>query len=206
MWVPAASPWAATLCAPVRFNRFKPANYDDFLPETDGVVRWQAFKERYRAGEYQSTLPSGVGSVALHRRGSLTVGPIHDHSFSAAHKHPIVVTFPTGTIVLMCINSLDGFGDDRYSPEKSPLLDWALAKMQHRGGLGAIFRHGLQRTVYALLAEEVVTAKAEARRPKVPWVSGEGRAHLPVILDSEVISPRVDADDVFGHMLQNLLV
>ena len=205
VWLPSATPWLSTLCAPVRFNRFEPATYQDFLPETDNVVRWQAFKERYRCAEYQATLPSGVSTVPLNRRGALSVEPINDGSYSASQKHPIVVTFPSGIVVMMCLNSADGFGPDRYSQEKSPLLDWAVVKMQHRGGLAAIFRHGLQRTVYSLLAEEVVKAEIEGRRASVPWVTDGRLPQLPVVLDSEVCFPKAHADDVFGHMLQNFI-
>lgn len=207
VYLPTRSHWLSSLCAPVRFERQQrsPAVYDDFLPETDSLVRWKAFKDKYRSNESRFSLPAGVGTAPLDRPGTLSVQPVNESTFFTSFKQPVAVTFPCGTCVLMCLNSVDGFGKDRFSQEKSPLLDWAVHRMSTRGGIAAIFRHGLQKTVFALLAEEVVNAQRECRRPDVPWVSDGSNLPLPVVLDSEVLAPRVNADDLYGHFLQAMI-
>lgn len=205
VWLPANTRWSATLSAPVTFNRHYPAAYSDFLPEADSVVRWEAFKARYRQSAYRDALPAGVGSVVLQNRGSLKVAAIDDSSFSGTAHHPISVTFPGGVTVLMCVNSAGGFGKNRLSSDHSPLLSWAVGKMAAKGGLAAIFSHGLQRTIYSLLAAEIVNARREGRAADIPWVECSNGVTLPVVLDYEVLEPNVSAQDAFAHILQNII-
>ncbi|CAM3785446.1 hypothetical protein VRRI112168_00345 [Vreelandella rituensis] len=206
VWLPSSSRWQASLCAPVRFNAGAPVTHDDFIPDLTDMVQWRALKDRCRFRDYQSTLPLGVSSSMLGESGALLLKPLNEKAFSASRRHPVVVTMPNGAIIMMCLNTMDGFGEDRLDREKSPLLDWAINKLHRSGGINTVYRHGLQRTVFSLLAEEVYNASVENRRPDVPWVGCGAKAlKLPVVLDHEVIAPEVRADDAFRHlMLHNL--
>jgi len=199
--LPATTRWLAALCAPVRFNAASPVSADEFLPQVEDVVRWRALRDRYRCREYQGSLPAGV-SVCRNSGGKLRVMPVNEKEFYASRRHPVFVTLPSGSIIMMCLNTLDGFGSDRHDPCQSPLLAWAISKLHRSGGINTVYRHGLQRTVFSLLAEECYRADLEGRRPDVPWVGGNSKTPLlPTILDHEIVHPEANSDDLFRHIL-----